>query len=235
MNQRPMNQKMNSQKVKIKSIKSRANSGLAKMFSASCRIASLHTLFASLARKYKNKILVFYSLRSAIKHFRFGLLGLLLVLAIALAGTATNAQESQIIGTVSVGLETPLTLELSSRSSIFVGQHFNLKAELNNIGQNDVDEIILSLDLSAGLDLIRGDSSQDIGTVKAGKKAIISWRIRGSELGNYVMQVQAIGIEQDTDEQVEALTSQTIEVRQKKLFDSLFLSFSNLFRFLFRF
>lgn len=167
-----------------------------------------------------------------IKHLKFGLLALLLVSAVALP---VSAQESQIIGTVSVALETPLTLELSSRPSVFIGQNFNLKVELNNIGQNDVDGVVLSLDLPVGLDLIRGDSSQDIGTVKAGKKAIVNWRIRGLELGNYVMQVQASGLEQISNEQVEALASQTIEVRQKGLFDSLFLSFSNLFRFLFRF
>jgi len=167
-----------------------------------------------------------------IKHFKSGLLALLLISALALP---TSAQDSQIIGTVSVALETPLTLELSSRSSVFIGQNFNIKAELNNIGQNDVDGIILSLDLPVGLDLIKDDLNQDIGTVKAGKKKIVNWRVRGSELGNYVVQVQASGIEQNSNEEVEALASQAIEVRQEKLFDFLVQPISTFFRFLFRF
>lgn len=166
------------------------------------------------------------------KTIKLGLLGLLLISAVALPA---SAQESQIIGTVSVALETPLTLELSSRSRVFITQNFNLKAELNNIGQNDVDEIVLSLDLPVGLDLIRGDLNQGIGTLRAGKKKIVNWRIRGSELGNYVVQVQANGIEQNSGETVEAVASQAVEVRQKRLFDSLALSISNFFRFFFRF
>ena len=71
----------------------------------------------------------------AIKYFRPSLLALLLISALALPAVA---QESQIIGTVSVALETPLTLELSSRSRVFINQNFNIKAELKNIGQNDV-------------------------------------------------------------------------------------------------
>ena len=171
-----------------------------------------------------------------IKHLKFGLLAVLLIAAVALpAGAAIDGPESQIIGTVSVALETPLILELSSRSRVFVNQKFNLKAELKNIGQNDVDGIIMTLDLPVGLTLTKGDLVQNTGTLKAGKKKIVNWRIRGLELGNYVVQVQANGIEQPFGEQVEASASQAVEVRQKRLFDSLFLSFSNCFRFLFRF
>ena len=171
-----------------------------------------------------------------IKHLKFGLLAVLLISAVALlASAAIDGPESQLIGTVSVALETLLILELSSRSRVVIGQNFNLKAELNNIGQNDVDEVVLSLDLPAGLDLIRDDLNQGIGTLRAGKKKTVNWRIRGLELGNYVVQVQANGIEQGSNETVEAVASQAVEVRQKRLFDSLFLSFSNWFRFLFRF
>lgn len=174
--------------------------------------------------------------KTKIKHFKFSLLGLLLISTVALpASAAVDGPESQIIGTVSVAMETPLILELSSRSRVFIGQNFNLKAELNNIGQNDVDEVTITLDLPVGLDLIRGDLNQDIGTLRAGKKKTVNWRIRGLELGNYVIQVQASGIEQDSEDQAEASASQAVEVRQKRLFDSLFLSFSNWFRFLFRF
>jgi len=167
------------------------------------------------------------------KYIYTGLLALL-ILAAALVFRTTSAQDSQVIGTVSVALETPLTLELSSRSSVFIGQKFSVKAELNNIGHNDVTGVTLSLELPVGLDLIRGDLNQDIGTVKAGKKEIINWVVRGSELGSYVVQVHASGIEENSNEEVEALASHAIKVRQKRLFDSLIQSVSSFFRFLFR-
>lgn len=141
------------------------------------------------------------------------------------------AQSSFVVGTVKV---TPLQILLSARSSVFVNQNFNFKAVIENVGQDDINNVVITLGLPENIILTNGELVQNIGTLKKRRKETINWKMRASQAGTFIIQVSASGIDQGSGNPITASSSRIINVKNKRFFNSIFESWAEFFQFIFQ-
>ncbi len=142
----------------------------------------------------------------------------------------TQASESYIVGTVSV---TPLKIELSARSRVFVDKKFNLKAVVENVGQSPITDLVLTLHLPSGLTLISGELNEKISIFEPKKKQIVHWQIQASETETYDIKLTGSGTEQGAGELIKTSASLTIDVIKHRFYHPILQSLLDFFNFIF--
>lgn len=124
----------------------------------------------------------------------------------ALSSTGT------VTATVSVN---PLLIEAKARpKSVFVEKNFQVRAQIKNLGTNPLDDVMATIYLPSGL-LLLSDENQYLGEIKAGRKKIASWKVKGQEAGEYIITVSVSGIDTATNELITNESSTMVEVKNK--------------------
>lgn len=131
-----------------------------------------------------------------------------------------SAQTASLVATVRLN---PLEVEVFAPSFVRVGEQFRVRATVSNLGGRKIKKTKAAISFSdSGLD-IRGKSEQKLGVIPVTESKLASWRVTARETGNYVILVEASGIEEETGNLVEASESTIVEVRT-------FISFWRLMR-----
>ena len=114
------------------------------------------------------------------------------VLAALIVGTpmvAADGSEGRVTATVIV---SPLGVTLDvAASSVPVGKAFQARANVTNGWTSVVRDILVELRLDPVGLAVRQDSQREIGQIKGGRSASVSWTVCGMSPGSYVLLVQA--------------------------------------------
>lgn len=101
----------------------------------------------------------------------------------------------QIIATVR---PNPLMVTVSVNSPILVKNQTFIGAEVKNQGPYLLKDASATIFLPAGLKLISGSSTNNLGRIQGGKSKSARWRIQALEPGNYIILVEAKATDEPT-------------------------------------
>ena len=93
----------------------------------------------------------------------------------------------------------PLEVDVSAPAEAEINKVFKITAEVTNKGEEKIEnakgEIFSSNEivLSDELTLLKKNSVQKIGAIRGKKSKKVSWMVRGTKIGNYVITVTAVG------------------------------------------
>lgn len=117
----------------------------------------------------------------------------LVILSIALAylfGTAGSvlAQSAILIATVRVN---PLEVEVIAPKSVMVGEWFEIKANISNMGGEIITKVYATIHTDPKLTV--GGKRKRVGNLGAGQVETITWLAKARSSGVFVIYVQATG------------------------------------------
>lgn len=131
-----------------------------------------------------------------------------------------SAQTASLVATVRLnGLE----VKVFAPSFVKVGEQFRIRATVSNLGRAKIKKAKAEISLDPGLDL-RGNFKRKLGVILATESRAVFWRVTARQEGRYVVLVEALGIEEEAGNLVEASDSTIVEVQT-------FISFWNLIRY----
>ncbi|MCK4592115.1 hypothetical protein KAT63_01585 [Candidatus Parcubacteria bacterium] len=93
----------------------------------------------------------------------------------------------------------PLEVDVSAPAEVEINKVFKVTAKVTNKGEEKIEnakgEIFFSNEivLSDELILLKKNSVQKIGAIRGKKSKKVSWMVRGTKIGNYVITVTAVG------------------------------------------
>ena len=110
---------------------------------------------------------------------------------ICLFGAAgfTLAQSTTLTATVRVN---PLKVEVTAPGVVTVGEWFDIKAEVSNLGTERISRAFATLNTSPGIN-VRGSEKKNFGNLPSGKTKTIKWRVKVDSPENYIVTVEAKG------------------------------------------
>lgn len=137
---------------------------------------------------------------------------LLLAMALCTVGNGVAYADGVILATVRTN---PLFVTVSSApGTVFVGHRFQIKAKIENLGAEQISEVVATIQLPAsGLTLLSSTADQSLGTLR--KQRTARWRLQADAPDNYVVLVSVTGL----DEAGYLLTeegSTVVEVREAR-------------------
>jgi len=102
--------------------------------------------------------------------------------------------EGSLSATVTV-LPSPLVVTVSAPSSVSVGEHFKVKATIENRGEANIKKAVvtISFDPGEGLTLVRRNAEQTIGVIPLHKEKSAYWLVKADLVGTYAIRVLASG------------------------------------------
>lgn len=110
------------------------------------------------------------------------------ILASFLASSGSSfAQTATLTATVRLN---PLKVKVIAPSSVAVGQWFEIKASISNLGSEMITKTVAVITASSGL-AIKG-KKKHIGNLGQGE-TIVVWQAKANSSGNFVVQVEATG------------------------------------------
>lgn len=101
----------------------------------------------------------------------------------------------QITATVRLN---PLEVKVTTSSPIFINNRTFIEAEVKNQGPYWVKDASATIFLPAGLKLISGSSTNNLGRIQGEKNKSTRWRIQALEPGNYIIFVEAKATDEPT-------------------------------------
>lgn len=133
------------------------------------------------------------------------------------------AQTASLVATVRIN---PLEIEVDTPRLVSVGERFKVEAIVKNSGETKIKKTKVEIFLSPGLNL-KGNSKRKLGIILAEDSKTTSWWVAPEKTGNYLIVVNASGIEEETGGLVEASGSATlmVEVQDSGGFWSLIRKF----------
>ncbi|MBZ9577699.1 hypothetical protein KJA13_01535 [Patescibacteria group bacterium] len=87
----------------------------------------------------------------------------------------------------------PLEVNISSPKKVEVNRVFLVKAEIENKGEEKIEKMKTKIFLPDELELIKKNKEQKTGVLNPGGKKLISWSVKGKEIGEYIISVKASG------------------------------------------
>ena len=99
------------------------------------------------------------------------------------------AQSATLTATVRVN---PLKVKIIGPSSVSVGQWFDIKAEVSNLGTERISRAFATLSAHPEIN-IRGSERKNVGSLPSGGTKTIKWRVKADSSVNYVIIVEAKG------------------------------------------
>ncbi|MCH7730640.1 hypothetical protein IID21_03895 [Patescibacteria group bacterium] len=115
-------------------------------------------------------------------------LPLALVCLFGAAGSAL-AQSATLTATVRVN---PLKVEVTAPGVVTVGEWFDIKAEVSNLGTERISRAFATLNTSPEIN-VRGNVKKRFGSLPPGGTKTIKWRVKVDSPGNYIVTVEAKG------------------------------------------
>lgn len=116
------------------------------------------------------------------------ILPVVLVYLLVAAGFAF-AQTASLTATVRIN---PLEVEIIAPSEVPVGEWFEIKAEVSNLGTERISRAFVTLNTSPEFN-IRGSEKKNLGNLPSGKTKTVKWRVRVGSSGRYIATVEAKG------------------------------------------
>jgi len=87
---------------------------------------------------------------------------------------------------------SPLSVAVSSApGTVFVGDRFQIKAKIENLGAEPISEVVATIHLPGGLILLSNTTEQSLGTIRKPRSA--HGRLQADAEGNYIVQVSVTG------------------------------------------
>ncbi len=99
------------------------------------------------------------------------------------------AQQGSVSATVR---PNPLEVEVFAPSGVTVGQWFEIKAEVSNLGMERISRAFTTLNTSPELN-VRGSEKKNLGSLPSGGTKTVKWRVKVDSSGNYITTVEAKG------------------------------------------
>lgn len=87
----------------------------------------------------------------------------------------------------------PLKVTVSVPSDVELGKVFKVEAKIINRGEERIEDGEAQIFLPQGLILLEKNTVRKIKVIFPKREKKVSWRVRGEELGNYVISVSAKG------------------------------------------
>lgn len=87
----------------------------------------------------------------------------------------------------------PLKVSVSAPAQVKINRSFIVKAIVENKGRERVEGVKAQIFLPQGLELIKGEEEQKIGTLSPKSKRVILWFVKGKKAGYYIISVEAQG------------------------------------------
>jgi len=109
----------------------------------------------------------------------------------------------------------PLDVDVSAPAEVEVNKVFKVNANIINKGKEKIKNVKGTIHLPAGLTLLNKNPVQNAGMLQGNKEKKISWRVKGTEKGNYIIAVSASG--ELKEELISVEDSTTIEVTENIL------------------
>ncbi len=133
------------------------------------------------------------------------------------------AQTASLVATVRTN---PLEVKVTALHPVSVGERFKVEATVSNLGKSKIKKTRVEIFLNSGLGL-KGKSERKLGVILAENSKTASWRVTAEKTGEYVISVEASGIEEETGDLVKAsdTTMVIVEVQNSASFWTLIRKF----------
>lgn len=95
-------------------------------------------------------------------------------------------------GVVSITVRpNPLKVSVFAPSGVSVGQWFEIKADITNLGSTTITKAMVTIN-SPGEVVVKGQKKR-IGNLAGDQTETVTWRAKANSAGNFVIQVEAAG------------------------------------------
>ena len=110
----------------------------------------------------------------------------------------------------------PLVVTVSAPGFVSAGEHFNVKATIENRGEAKIKKAVAAIrfEPDEGLTLIGGNAEKTMGVVPPYKEKTARWRVSAQKRGTYVILVSASGEDEPTGTLLTAEDSATVQVTE---------------------
>lgn len=122
----------------------------------------------------------------------------------------------------------PLSIDVSAPAEVEIDKVFKIKAEIENKGEEKIENAKGEIFLPSGLVLLKKDTVQRIGVISNKKVKKISWSVKGEEIGNYIISVKVSG--ELREDLIEAQDSTMFEVKESFPKRNFWQRFFDIFR-----
>lgn len=119
------------------------------------------------------------------------------------------SQTGTVVATVRIN---PLEVEVTAPPFVRVGERFKVEVTVSNLGDTKIKKAKVEIFLDSGLSL-KGKSEQKLGIILAEDSKTVFWWVTAEEIGTNVVLVKASGIEEETQDLVEASDSTIVKVQ----------------------
>lgn len=105
-------------------------------------------------------------------------------------------------------------MTVSAPASIKIGTIFLVEAWVSNLGDGKVKDASATIYLPPGLQLVSKNPTQKLGNLPAKSSKRTFWRVKAENSGNYIVLVQANGLDERTNQLISAEGTTVVGVYQ---------------------
>jgi hypothetical protein len=87
----------------------------------------------------------------------------------------------------------PLINSISAPDKVALNQKFEIQATIQNLGDINVENVSVLIYPSSNIKLIKANELQDVGTLLSHSNRVISWQVKITKEGKYILSIVTYG------------------------------------------
>lgn len=122
---------------------------------------------------------------------------------------ASTSESSVITATVEI---TPFVVSVYAPSPVPLKSSFKVEAEIGNLGDIGIKDVVARIELPPGLRLVRGEMEQKIRKLRPEEEKTVRWFVKADFVGTYTILVSVSGRDEINNALVRAQGETTVQV-----------------------